>query len=293
MKWFSTLLFLLAFGCYAAYVGLYARLFVHGIMTSLTAGWGLSGACLGVVVAAAGVIIMAIHVLHRYQIVRVLLAFFIAITVWLTGGGVSFLANAIHTGVDPYSGLIKACLAVGVAGAAFLIFGYIVSLLEKKEKNATGESGDRVSTRALGVFECIFALVLFCVALGLAATSRHDLGSGSNVPYAVALAGDATSIVGWFLAAVFVAAGVWQASKIGKFVRPVILFLWLAGLFLVGFYCGLTSATIWSLSNRYKAEFAFHVAASGIAAFGVIIVSALVRHTHRDHRADDPVVNNH
>jgi hypothetical protein len=36
---------------------------------------------------------------------------------------------------------------------------YIVSIMEKKEKNANGESGDRRSTRALGVFECIFALV--------------------------------------------------------------------------------------------------------------------------------------
>src|SRR4051812_37637214 len=91
----------------------------------------------------------------------------------------------------------------------------IILVIEEKEKNATGESGDRVSTRALGVFECIFALVLFCVALGLAATSRHDLGSAGNIPYAIALSGDAASIVGWFLAAVFVAAGIWQASKIG------------------------------------------------------------------------------
>jgi len=293
MKWFSILLFLLAFCCYVVYVATYARLRVLGVTSTLVTGWGLSGACLGVVVAAVGIIIMLIHALHRYQIVRILLAFFIAIAVWLTGGGVSFLANGIHTGVTDNSNLIKAALSFGVAGAGFLIFAYIISVMEKKEKNATGESGDRVSTRALGVFECLFALVLFCVALGLAATSRHDFGSASNVPYAVAIAGDSASIVGWLLAAIFVAVGIWQASKIGKFVRPIILFLWLSGLFLVGFYCGLASASIWDFGSRLKAEFAFHVAASGIACFGVIIVSALVRHTHRDHRADGDVVVNH
>jgi hypothetical protein len=291
MKWFSILLFLLAMLCYAVYVAMYARLKVLDITTNLVTGWGLSGACLGVVVALVGLIIMLVHALHRYQIVRILLAFFISITVWLTGGGVAFLANGIHTGFSDHINLIRTGLAFGVAGSAFLIFGYIVSIIEKKEKNATGESGDRKATRALGVFECIFALVLFCVAIGLAAKSRNDFGSGSNIPYAFALAGDATSIVGWLLAAIFVAFGVWQASKIGKFVRPVIVFLWLAGLWLVGAYCSLVSADIWNLSNRLKAEFAFHVAASGIAMFGVIIVSALVRHSHRDHRADDVVVN--
>jgi hypothetical protein len=302
MKWFSILLFLLAFVCYVVYVAIYARLKVLGVTSNLVTGWGLSGACLGVVVSAVGVIIMLIHALHRFQIVRILLAFFISIAVWLTGGGVSFLANAINTGSTGVTtgtdsgyimNLIKTALSFGVAGSAFAILAYIISVIEKKEKNAGGESGDRKSTRALGVFECLFALVLFCVALGLAATSRHDLGVGSNIPYAVALSGDAASIVGWFLAAVFVAVGIWQASKVGKFVRPIILFLWLSGLWLVGFYCGLTSATIWDLGSRYKAEFAFHVAASGIAMFGVIIVSALVRHTHRDHRADGDVVVNH
>jgi hypothetical protein len=289
MKWFSSILFLLAFACYVVYLAMYARLFAVDVATRLPTGWGLSGAGLGVVVAAFGLLVMVIHALHKYQVIRIILAVFISIAVWLTGGGVSFLANAIHTGNA--DNIVKTGLSFGVAGSAFLMFGYIFSVIEKKEKNPTGESGDRRATRALGVFECIFAMALFAVALGLAADSRRKFGVGLNIPYAFALAGDSVSIVGWLLAAIFIAWGIWQASTIGKFVRPVILFFWMSGLWLVGAYCGLASATILDVGSRLKTEFAFHVAASGIALFGIIITSALVRHSHRDHRPDDSVAN--
>jgi hypothetical protein len=247
------------------YMSLYARLRAIGAATDTPAGWGLTGAVLGLIVSVVGCVLMAMSDIHKMIPVKIALGALVGIVIWFVGGGVGFLALSIDTGFA--DSMVKACLAMGVIASAIFYGAYIVSNRVKEIKTP------KIPALVAFVVAAVFALI----ALGLAAKTRSDGGSGANIPEAFAITGDVLVFVFSLIGGICCVAGVWQEGFVGIILRDTVWGFCFIGLWLIGAYCGLASTlvTINLVIDRFKAEFAFHVLTALATIVAVVVSSAL------------------
>jgi len=257
---------------YLIYMALWARITNIYIITQATAGWGLTGAVLGLVTSGVGVLLMFVEGLYKNAFIKLGLGALVCISFWFTGGGVGLLASFVSAGAN--DGLINGCLTMGVIASLCICVGFIASVFAK----TTGLKTPAIPGMAAYAVVAVFALV----GLGLSAKTRSDLGTGINFPEAFALAGDTLLIIFSSLGAVALIANLWQPEgTVGQFLRDTVWGFCFFGLWLVGAYCGLTSIFVTTVISRVQAEFAMHVIAA-LAASVAISLSAALGHEEKD-----------